>query len=92
MSICECAISVDDKEAVFAFAMTFNGVANFGAVDLAVKHARTRSRAATLVDVRNELFMAVHASRHIGNDRCLANYAELMPYFQRFLRDPLRAK
>jgi hypothetical protein len=79
---------VDDQEAVFAFAMTFDGAKHFGSFELAVKNARARSRT-TLVDVRNELFMAARASRHIGNDRYLATYSELLPHFQRLLRDRL---
>lgn len=79
---------VDEKDAVFAFAMTFNGYEHFGSFEAAAKNARMRSRA-TLVDVRNELFMAARASRHADNDRFLATYAELLPHFSRLLRDPL---
>jgi len=79
---------VDDKEAVFAFAMTFDGANHFGSFEVAVKNARTRSRI-TLVDLRNELFMAARASRHVGNDRYLATYTELLPHFQQLLRDRL---
>ena len=77
---------VDQKDAVFAFAMTFNGYEHFGSFEAAGENARTRSRA-TLVDVRNELFMAARASRHADNDCFIANYAELLPHFQRLLRD-----
>lgn len=80
--------SVDDKEAVFAFAMTFNGYEHFGSLEAASKNARMRSRT-TLADVRNELFMAARGSRHVGNDRYLSTYAELLPHLRQLLSDRL---
>ena len=79
---------VDDKEAVFAFAMTFNAYEHFGSLEVASKNARMRSRT-TLTDVRNELFMAARGSRHLGNDGYLSTYAELLPHLRQLLSDRL---
>ena len=64
-----------DPQAVFAFAMTFNGYEYFGSSEGAYAAARERNRA-SLVDVRNELFLAARASRHAENDDYLQRYRE----------------
>ena len=73
-----------DRQAVFAFAMTFNGYEHFGSSEAALAAARERRRS-SLVDVRNELFLAARASRHGDNDDYLERYRELLPVFQRLL-------
>ncbi|MET3442951.1 hypothetical protein ABIC94_003740 [Variovorax paradoxus] len=73
-----------DRQAVFAFAMTFNGYEHFGSSEAAFAAARERRRS-SLVDVRNELFLAARASRHGDNDDYLERYRELLPVFQRLL-------
>ncbi len=73
-----------DRQAVFAFAMTFNGYEHFGSSEAAFAVARERRRS-SLIDVRNELFLAARASRHGDNDDYLERYRELLPVFQGLL-------
>ena len=73
-----------DRQAVFTFAMEFNGYEYFGSSEAAFAAARERRRS-TLEDVRNELFLAARASRHGGNEDYLDRYRELLPIIQRLL-------
>lgn len=73
-----------DRQAVFAFAMTFNGYEHFGSREGAFASDRERRRS-SLEDVRNELFLVARASRHGDNDDYLQRYLELLPVFQRLL-------
>jgi hypothetical protein len=67
-----------DRNAVYAFAMTFNGYEHFGSFEAASANARARQRL-TLVDLRNELFMQARGSNHRGDDYFLTCYRELLP-------------
>ena len=73
-----------DARAIFAFAMSFDGYARFGSFEAAAENATARPRA-TLVDLRNELFMSARASRHSESAEFLARYAELLPLFKKLL-------
>lgn len=73
-----------DSKAVFAFAMTFNGYEYFGSSDAAYAAARERRRA-SLIDIRNELFLAARASRHAENEDYMHCYRELLPIFERMI-------
>jgi len=74
-----------DRNAVFAFAMSFDGYEHFGSFEAAAENARARSRA-TLTDVRNELFMQARASRHRDDDKFLDTYQELLPCLKRLIQ------
>lgn len=73
-----------DRQAVFAFAMAFNGYEHFGSSEAAFAAARERRRS-SLEEVRNELFLAARASRHGDGDGYLERYRELLPIIQRLL-------
>lgn len=77
--------AVDDRGAVFSFAMTFDGYKHFGSFEAAAANVRGRPRA-TLTDLRNELFMSARGSRHRGDDKFLETYRELLPLFQQVLQ------
>ena len=47
--------SPDDKQAIFAFAMSFNGYEEYGSFEGAAAAAREQKRS-SLTEVRNELF------------------------------------
>jgi hypothetical protein len=47
-------------QAVFAFAMSFNGYEHFGPSSASMQAAKQKNRA-TLIDVRNELFASARA-------------------------------
>ncbi len=79
-----------NRNAVFAFAMTFNGYEHFGSFEGAAENARARRRA-TLTDLRNELFMAARGSQHRGDDKFLEDYRELLPLLkQKILQEQSR--
>lgn len=75
-----------DPEAIFAFAMTYNGYEGLGSFDASADAAHAR-RCETRADVRNELFFACRAARHSGDDRFIELYAELRPHFERFIAE-----
>ena len=69
-----------DGEAIIRFAASFNGYEHFGSLHACADAAHEKRRE-TLVDLRNELFFAYRAGNHCGDDRVIATYAELHPYF-----------
>jgi hypothetical protein len=73
-----------DRNAVFAFAMSFDGYEHFGSFEAAAQNARTRSRE-TLTDIRNALFMHARGSRHRGDDLFLEHYRDMLPRFRQLL-------
>ena len=73
-----------DENAVFNFAMTFDGYKHFGSFEAASANGRAKKRE-SLTDLRNELFMAARASRHSGNDRFVKRYIELLPLFKQMI-------
>ncbi|WP_322052074.1 hypothetical protein [Paraburkholderia bannensis] len=75
----------EDARGIFAFAMTFNGYERYGSLDKSSNLAKQRPRQ-TLDELRNELFFVARASRHIGNDRYVELYRELLPLFRLFLQ------
>lgn len=79
--------SIDDPSAIFEFAMTFDGYQAHGSFDACAAAAKTRKRD-TLEDIRNELFFACRASRHMQDDQFVTVYAELLPHFERLLGQP----
>ncbi|WP_454759080.1 hypothetical protein [Caulobacter segnis] len=70
--------SEGDRNAVFAFAMSFNGYEHYGSFEASSDAARSMRRD-TLEDIRNELFFAVRASRHRDDDAFLDTSRELLP-------------
>lgn len=74
---------INDAEAIFEFAMTFNGYEHFGSFEKCSEAANARSRS-SLEDIRNELFFCARASRHRGDREFVERYAELLPYLERF--------
>ena len=74
----------DDRLAVFAFAMTFNGYEHYGSLEASAAAAREKKRE-SIIDLRNELFLAARASRHSESDAYLMRYAELLPYFRKLI-------
>ena len=73
--------SASDRNAVFAFAISFNGYEHFGSFQAAAESARSRNRS-SLIEPRNELFMSARASRHCNDDEFLNVYKELLPLFK----------
>ena len=67
-----------DEQAIFRFAMTFNGYEHFGSFESCAAAARASKRS-TLLEVRNELFIEARASRHRGDDNYVQTYRELLP-------------
>ncbi len=76
--------AAEDRQAIFAFAMTFNGYEHFGSLEASVAAAREAKRE-SIADLRSELFMAARASRHSNSDAYVARYSELIPYFHRLI-------
>jgi len=74
----------DDPQAIFAFGMSFNGYEAFGSFEACAAAAKARKRE-TLEELRNELFFACRASRHMNDDAYVAFYGELLPHFERML-------
>ena len=73
-----------DQDAVFAFAMSFDGYEHFGSFEAAAQNARARSRE-TLTDIRNELFMQARGSRHRNDDLFLNAYQDMLPRLRELL-------
>ena len=59
--------SPDDRHAVAAFAMSFDGYKHFGSFAACAEEAALKRRA-TLADLRNELFLAYRATRTSGDE------------------------
>lgn len=76
--------SPGDKQAIFAFAMSFNGYEEYGSFEGTAAAAREQKRS-SLSEVRNELFFIARASRHSDSDAFAARYRELLPAFQQLL-------
>lgn len=74
---------LNDRAAILAFAMSFNGYVELGPHESA--SAARAKRRASLTDLRNELFFAARASVRRCNEEYVIRYRELLPYFQRFL-------
>ena len=75
---------VNDPNAIFKFAMSFDGYAYYGSFEKCAEMAKARPRS-SIEEIRNELFFEARASRHRGDDHYVAVYAELhqllMSYF-----------
>lgn len=74
----------DNPQAVFTFAMSFNGYEYFGSSSASIAAAKQRKRA-TLIDVRNELFTSARASRHMASEAYLSSYRELLPILRELI-------
>ncbi|WP_454734457.1 hypothetical protein [Cupriavidus pauculus] len=74
----------DDATAIFAFAMSFNGYEHYGSFEKSSSIAKQKPRQ-TLDELRNEQFFVARACRHVGDDRFLELYRELLPLFQALL-------
>jgi len=74
----------DDPEAIFRFAMSFNGYQHFGSFERAFTEGRKRRRQ-SLADLHNELFVEARSSRHRGDDEFVEWYREMLPYFRTHL-------
>ncbi len=68
----------NDRDAIFKFAMTFNGYEHFGSFEAAADAAKSRDRS-SLELLRNELFFAARASRHRDDDLFVDTYQDLLP-------------
>lgn len=75
----------EDAKAIFAFAMSFNGYERYGSFEKSSALAKQRPRQ-TLEELRNELFFVARASRHVGGDRYVELYRELLPLFRLILQ------
>jgi hypothetical protein len=73
----------DDPDAVFAFAMSFNGYQHYGSLEASAEAARTRARD-TLEALRNELFFSARASRARDDEAYLETYRDILPLLQRY--------
>jgi hypothetical protein len=73
-----------DPEAIFRFAMTFDGSRHFGSAAAAAQAAEKKRRG-SLEDLRSELFFAARASRHYGDRMYIELYRELAPLFRALL-------
>ena len=78
--------SPDDRHAVAAFAMSFDGYKHFGSFAACAEEAALKRRA-TLADLRNELFLAYRASNHRQNAQFVETSRELLPLFQAHLEE-----
>ncbi len=74
----------EDREAIIAFAQTFNGYEHHGSFSACSKAAKTQSRD-SIEAIRNELFFAYRTGNHVGDDSIIQVYKELLPHLQRFL-------
>ncbi len=74
----------EDAQAIFAFAMSFNGYEHYGSFEKSSAIAKQKPRQ-TLDELRNELFFVARASRHVGDNRYVAVYRELLPLFRAHL-------
>lgn len=75
----------EDAKAIFAFAMSFNGYERYGSFENSSALAKQKPRQ-TLDELRSELFFVARASRHVGTDRYVALYRELLPLFRTHLQ------
>lgn len=73
----------DDADAIWRFALEFNGYEEFGSFEGSAEAARVKARS-SLRDLRNELFFAARASRHGGDDRYIEVFRELAPLLRRY--------
>jgi hypothetical protein len=73
-----------DRNAVFDFAMSFNGYEHYGSFESSAEAAKS-GRRESLDDLRNELFFEARASRHRGDDEFLRAYSELLPLIRQKL-------
>lgn len=73
----------NDAQAIFAFAMSFNGYEHYGSFEKSSAIANQKPRS-TLNELRNELFFVARASRHVGGDRYVEVYRELLPLFRAY--------
>lgn len=74
-----------DREAIVAFASSFDGYAVHGSFGACADAAKAKRRD-TLDDLRNELFFAYRAGNHLGAPEVLSSkYSELLPHFERLL-------
>jgi hypothetical protein len=69
---------LDDPQAIFRFAMLFNGYEHFGSLTECANQAESRRRE-TLTDLRNELFFSCRSARHQDADFFVEDYRELYP-------------
>lgn len=74
----------ENHDAVFRFAMSFDGYKYFGSFEASAENAQRRSRT-SLTDVRNELFFEARASRHGDGDEYIETYKELLPVLRKFI-------
>jgi hypothetical protein len=70
-----------DRNAVAAFARSFDGYQHHGSFQAAADAASSERRN-SLDDLRNELFIAYRGSNHRGDDIFLETYRELLPLFR----------
>ncbi len=74
----------DDFEAIFEFAMNFDGYKHYGSFEACAQAAKSRRRD-SLDAIRNELFFEARATRHTDSDSLTPTYRELFPLFRQFL-------
>lgn len=67
-----------NAEAVYHFAMTFNGYEHFCSFSNCAEKANNSNRQ-TMSKLRSELFFSARASHHAGNNLYMKTYRELEP-------------
>jgi hypothetical protein len=73
----------NDPDAVFAFAMSFNGYQHYGSLEASAEAAGKRKRD-SLEALRNELFFSARASRARDDDQYLETYRDILPLLRRY--------
>lgn len=77
----------NDRDAIFEFAMSFNGYERYGSFDASATAAGSGDRS-SLYLIRNELFFAARASRQGDDDRFVDLYRDLFSRFIAYLGSP----
>jgi hypothetical protein len=78
---------LNERQAIVAFAASFNGYEFHGSFAACADAAKAKRRE-VLEDLRNELFFAYRAGNHLGDPHVLVSaYAELLPHFERMLAE-----
>ncbi|OMG72280.1 hypothetical protein BW685_17210 [Burkholderia ubonensis] len=65
--------------------MSFNGYERYGSLEKSSAIAKQKPQQ-TLDELRNELFFVARASRHVGCDKYVEIYRELLPLFRAHLQ------
>ena len=78
--------SSSDPQAIFSFAMTFNGYEYFGSFEECAAQANAGHRD-SLTSLRNELFFVARGSHHSDSDDYVGLYEEILPRLTILIRE-----